>query len=324
MDAPPLAEPVYVDRAMWEKIVLNLLSNALKFTFTGEIRVSLGVAPDGAGAELRVADTGTGIPPDELPHLFERFHRVRGARRAATRARGIGLALVHDLAALHGGSVDGGERARPGQHLHRAAAARHGAPAGRAASTPPPARPRATRPSRRTVKRRATGCRAVAARRRAGRRTGDAAGAQRAETARRRVLVADDNADLRAYIARLLADRYAVETVADGAAALQAVARELPDLVLTDVMMPVLDGFELLRALRADERTARVPVIMLSARAGEESAIEGLAGRRGRLPGQAVRGATSCARGPRPTSRWRTCAPPRPAATARASASCAS
>jgi signal transduction histidine kinase/DNA-binding response OmpR family regulator len=90
------------------------------------------------------------------------------------------------------------------------------------------------------------------------------------------VLVADDNADMRQYIVRLLADQYAVEAVANGAGALAAVGRQPPDVILSDVMMPQLDGFDLLRELRADPRTASVPVILLSARAGEESRVEGM------------------------------------------------
>ncbi len=105
VDAHPLPERVYVDRAMWERIVLNLLSNALKFTFSGEIRIGIGPSADGRAAELRVADTGTGIPPEALPRLFERFRRVRGAKSRTHEGTGIGLALVHDLAELHGGSV---------------------------------------------------------------------------------------------------------------------------------------------------------------------------------------------------------------------------
>src|SRR6476660_2866438 len=88
---------------MWEKIVLNLLSNAFKFTFGGTIEVSVGY--DGSGFELVVADTGTGIPQDELPRLFERFHRVEGAKGRTYEGSGIGLALVQELARLHGGNV---------------------------------------------------------------------------------------------------------------------------------------------------------------------------------------------------------------------------
>jgi signal transduction histidine kinase len=88
VDCPPLSQPVYVDREMWEKIVLNLLSNALKFTFEGEIEVSL--HQRGEQVELVVRDTGTGIPAEELPHLFERFHRVQGARARTYEGRVLG------------------------------------------------------------------------------------------------------------------------------------------------------------------------------------------------------------------------------------------
>jgi len=104
VDCPPLAEPVFVDRQMWEKVVLNLLSNAFKFTFGGEIAVSLQAA-GGSVIRLTVRDTGTGIPEEEVPKLFERFHRVHGARARTHEGTGIGLALVQELVKLHGGSV---------------------------------------------------------------------------------------------------------------------------------------------------------------------------------------------------------------------------
>jgi len=104
VDCPPLPQPVFVDRDMWEKIVLNLLSNAFKFTFEGEIAVSLAAAsPD--GVELQVRDTGEGIPQDEMPRLFERFHRVQNARGRTHEGSGIGLALVQELVRLHGGTI---------------------------------------------------------------------------------------------------------------------------------------------------------------------------------------------------------------------------
>ncbi|MFN5686550.1 sensor histidine kinase, partial [Bradyrhizobium sp.] len=105
IEAAPLPQPVYVDRDLWEKIVLNLLSNAFKFTFDGGISVTIGIAADMRHAEFAVHDTGTGIPPDELPHLFERFRRVAGARGRSYEGSGIGLALVQELVKLHGGEI---------------------------------------------------------------------------------------------------------------------------------------------------------------------------------------------------------------------------
>src|SRR5262249_8642421 len=103
VDCPTLPEPVYVDREMWEKIILNLVSNAFKFTFKGSITV--GLRHVNGHAELTVSDTGTGIAESELPHIFERFHRIRGAHARTYEGAGIGLALVAELARLHCGSV---------------------------------------------------------------------------------------------------------------------------------------------------------------------------------------------------------------------------
>src|SRR6185437_14472791 len=99
IDCPPLREPVYVDQEMWEKIVLNLVSNAFKHTFEGGITVRLD-SWDGA-VRLCVEDTGVGIPREELPKLFERFHRVKGAASRTHEGSGIGLSLVRELVQLH-------------------------------------------------------------------------------------------------------------------------------------------------------------------------------------------------------------------------------
>ncbi|WP_437661409.1 ATP-binding protein [Sorangium sp. So ce1182] len=265
VDCPPLPEPVYVDRELWEKIVLNLVSNAFKFTFTGGVRVSI-EAVDGS-AVLSVTDTGIGIPEAELPHLFERFHRVEGARGRSYEGSGIGLALVQELAKLHGGSVAVesrvGEGSRfsvsvplgkahlPEDHVEVAAST---APAGRGAA---PFLDEAAQWGR-------------------GEREPEA-GEAPAIKLPGHVLVADDNADMREYVRRLLAaEGWTVEAVDSGHAALERALASAPDLVLTDVMMPGLDGFGLLRALRADERTRSVAVMMLSARAGEEERVDSL------------------------------------------------
>ena len=105
IDCPSLPHQVYVDADMWEKVVLNLISNAFKFTFEGEIGIAAKPSSDGRYAEVTVRDTGTGIPPEELSHLFERFHRVEGARGRSIEGSGIGLALVQELIKLHGGTI---------------------------------------------------------------------------------------------------------------------------------------------------------------------------------------------------------------------------
>lgn len=99
VDCPPLPEDVavYVDREMWEQVVLNLLSNAFKFTFAGQIAVSVRLGADGTSVLTTVRDSGVGIDHDQLPRLFDRFHRVQGARARSQEGSGIGLALVSEL-----------------------------------------------------------------------------------------------------------------------------------------------------------------------------------------------------------------------------------
>ncbi len=260
-------EPAWVDREMWEKIVLNLLSNAFKHTLAGSIHVAL-VAKDGT-AQLTVADTGVGIPATELPRLFERFHRVQGARGRSYEGSGIGLALVQELVKLHGGGV------HVESELGRGTTFTVSLPLGHAHL--PSERLNADRNMQSTATRaeafvnEASGW--------IGEPPAPAEALPKPTVAPRdlpRVVLADDNADMRDYVRRLLADYYRVEAVNDGHAALDATRRELPALVLTDVMMPGLDGFGLLRTLKAAPETANVPVILLSARAGEEATLEGL------------------------------------------------
>ena len=272
-----LAHPVYADQEMWEKIVLNLLSNAFKFTWEGEIAVSLSEAH--GRAQLVVRDSGVGIPDNELPKLFERFHRVEGARGRSFEGSGIGLALVHELVKLHGGAVS--VESTVGRGTTFTVSIPFGAahlPADRVEA----AEGRSETPAgvRSFVEEALRWLPASAAG--ALLETESAIDipqdpAALAEAAGRRVLVADDNADLRDYIARLLTERgYEVETAGDGDEALAALKSSKPDLLLTDVMMPKLDGFGLLRAIRESAELRELPVLMLSARAGEEAKVEGL------------------------------------------------
>jgi PAS domain S-box-containing protein len=306
VETPALSELVYVDHDMWEKIVFNLLSNAFKFTLGGAVTVTL--AQSGQRARLTVRDTGSGIPADELPKVFERFHRVEGVQGRSYEGTGIGLALIQELVRLHGGAITAESEVGVGTAFHveipfgaghlppqcvaqlcdPSGGARMGAafveealrwlpddapaeqvvahavaepiaqpmaqPAAQPVAQPPaqPAAQPATRPGMPP-----------------GRQADPA-------PARPRILVADDNQDMRGYVRMLLEREYIVETCADGEAALAAMLREPPDLLLSDVMMPRLDGFGLMRRVRAHDAISHVPIILLSARAGEEAKIEGL------------------------------------------------
>jgi PAS domain S-box-containing protein len=278
VDCRPLPEPVHVDRDMWEKVVLNLLSNAFKFTFEGEIIVRVRSSTDRRSAEVEVSDTGTGIPAEELPYLFERFRRVEGARGRTIEGSGIGLALVQELVKLHGGSI------RVSSEVDRGSTFKVDLPLG--LSHLPAEKIKAGRA------RVPTGVRAQAYVEEAlgwlspdahvdalpASGTEDLGGAELTEAGKDRlVLLADDNADMRRYVEQLLSGTgYVVDAVADGAEALAAARQRKPDLILSDVMMPQLDGFGLLARLREDEALKEIPVILLSARAGEEAKVEGL------------------------------------------------
>jgi PAS domain S-box-containing protein len=264
----PLGGAIWVDREMWTKIVCNLLSNALKFTFVGGVTVTL-ERTDPSSVTLTVTDTGVGIAPDEQPLVFERFRRARASRARTYEGTGIGLALVADLAALHGGEAGLSSKLNEGTSVTVRIATG-------TAHLPPEA-------VREAVDDIAPGIDTAAGFLAETERWFDptevAAGSvvDLPEGPRREVLVVDDNADMREYIAGLLRSQFDVRTAPDGRTALASALANVPDLVLTDVMMPGLDGFELLTALRAERRTALVPVVMLSARAGEEASIAGMA-----------------------------------------------
>jgi PAS domain S-box-containing protein len=271
VDCPPLGEPVYVDRDMWEKVVLNLLSNALKFTFDGTIAVSL--RREGTHAVLTVSDTGVGVPAHEMPRLFERFHRIESSRARSHEGSGIGLALVKELVGLHGGSITADSTQGVGTTFTVALpfGATH-LPAGELAE---PAPERAPSGIAEPFVAEALRWLPTESASRIDPAMPDASLAVAGPPAR--ILVADDNADMREYLDRLLRTAgYKVEAVTDGLQALDAARASLPDLLISDVMMPGLDGLALVAALRADARTAAMPVMLLSARAGQEASIEGL------------------------------------------------
>ncbi len=327
VDCSPLPEPVYIDREMWEKIVLNLLSNAFKFTVEGEIEVRLFESSEfsmlsselgkDASAQhskfntqhskfvtLEVCDTGIGIPPDELPHIFERFYQSKSNQGRSYEGSGIGLALVQELVKLQGGTVDVTSEVGQGttftvtvpmgaEHLPTDArfSARWQSQMHLSGQSP-----NATATPTTTAQTNAFVQEAQSWQRDFGLQEAESAQEVSAleqpdnskfkiQNSKSRILLVEDNADMRGYLQRLLDPYYEVETADDGSVALTMVQDALDrdgdggpvyDLVLTDIMMPEIDGFELLRSLRENPDTREIPTILLSARAGEEAQIEGL------------------------------------------------
>lgn len=270
VDCPALAQPVWVDRDMWEKIVLNLISNAFKFTREGSITVRLREEPD--RVVFQVIDTGIGIAQSELPRIFERFHRVSGAKGRGFEGTGIGLALVRELVELHGGCVS--VSSVPGQGTTFRVELRKGfahLPSDSVQQRADEARGRQSSESAAHVADAHRWMRLNEVQSVTERPSDPASSAPRP-----RILVIDDNIDLREYMSALLSPAYDVSTACDGREGLALAHTSPPDLILSDVMMPELSGIELVTALRADPRCASIPVILLSARAGQEAAIEGL------------------------------------------------
>lgn len=276
VDCQDISGAVYADRQMWEKIVLNLLSNAFKYTLEGSIRVSL--QQEGNFALLSLEDTGVGIPEKELPHMFERFHRIENSAGRTHEGTGIGLSLVHELVHLHGGvisvqSVEGkgstftvkiplGKAHLPQEHILQKAkeidsTALTGAFIKEAYTllqdqlSHPDVQSPATANSLTTVQ-------------------------DVTQSKDTRILIVDDNVDMRDYLCRLLEPYFTVILAINGQDGLTKIESSSPDLVLSDIMMPVMDGTTMLKHIRAKASNVHLPVIFLSARAGEEARIFGL------------------------------------------------
>ncbi|MGA9047194.1 EAL domain-containing protein [Sulfuricurvum sp.] len=265
IDCPSMSEWVEVDRDMWEKIVLNLLSNAFKFTHNGSIHVS--TRSENGKAVLRIKDTGIGIDEEELPKLFERFYRVENSQGRSYEGTGIGLSLVHELVKLQGGSIEVTSKLGEGTTftVYMPLGIKHTSSEQKQI------------PLEETDKQlqHSKIYRAEAKRWSGENKKNEPQEVKKSEKGH--IIVADDNTDMREFIKRLLEDAgYSVSLAVDGKNAWEMCQKSLPDLVLSDVMMPNLNGFELLKKIRSAEYTYSLPIILLSARAGEIDKTEGL------------------------------------------------
>lgn len=273
IDCNEITKPVYVDREMWEKIVLNLLSNAFKYTLNGMIRISLKQMRD--HIELSVIDTGVGIPPKELPKMFERFHRVPNTVGRTHEGTGIGLSLINELVKMHQGEITVHSKVGEGsifkvsipigkahlpvlqvsdqEELYLSKSLLADAFVDEAASLLGTDRRKDVLEDSLPY---------------------DTSGAE--TDTNTTILVVDDNADMRAYLYRLLKPYFEVLTAPNGKVALDNISKHKPNLVVSDVMMPVMDGKELVREVRNNPAISSTPIILLSARAGQEARIDGI------------------------------------------------
>ncbi|MBC7903614.1 MAG: response regulator [Gemmatimonadaceae bacterium] len=274
VDCPPISEPIFIDQEMWEKIVLNLLSNALKFTFEGEIKVALKEADN--QVILTVSDTGVGIPEGELPNIFKRFHRVQNSKSRSHEGTGIGLALTKELVQIHGGTISVESKEGKGSRF--------------TVSIPKGFSHLEKSRVRRAASQKPTGLLSGSFANDVSLWADDlqyavppgiveappAAASEITSKHESLILIVDDNLQMLNYIHRTLAPIWKIEMVRDGQQALDFIINRKPDLVLSDVMMPNMNGFELLAKIRQNPAFSDLPVILLSARAGSEATIEGL------------------------------------------------
>lgn len=261
INCPAPLSPIYIDKNLFEKIVFNLISNAFKNTFEGEIEVSTKWV--GNGVKLTVRDTGVGIPEDQLSKIFERFHQVDNAKKRSYEGSGIGLSLVKELVNMHHGVINVASTINKGSTFSVYF------PAGKEHLSQEKVQDQESRISEVIVTQSFV----------------DEANhwfSSQAETlhpvddSEAYILLADDNSDMRAYIKDLLEPFYKIIAVTNGVDALAFARQHKPQLILSDVMMPRMNGFELVNELRQDPNMHLIPIILLSARAGEEAKIEGL------------------------------------------------
>lgn len=275
-DPPDQGLVVYVDQEKLEKIVGNLLSNAFKFT-ESRGKITVGVRPRaGAGVsggdrgevegaawvEIIVADTGIGIPEEKLERVFDRFYQVDSSSTRAKSGTGIGLSLTKELVELHRGYIHVQSKVGEGSTFVVGLPVGSGKYAPGEIAEPAPGADSAGGPFMAPVEE--------------GMEEGGSPEGVRGPASAPIVLIVEDNAELRRYVREYLESVYRVAEAADGVEALDRAVALVPDLVITDIMMPRMDGVELCRRLKSDERTSHIPLILLTARASGESKVEAL------------------------------------------------
>ena len=250
--------PVLFDEDKMEKIFYNLISNALKFVSSdGEIKVLLNII--NSNVEIRIKDNGIGIPSNRLPHIFDRFYQVDDSSTRKHEGTGIGLALTKELIELHKGKISVNSKAGEGSEFIITL------PLGNDKIkkeefvklkpeeylnvnnfSTPQKEEKINEP--------------------------DSSASENQEI----VLIVEDNFDVRNYICELLKTEYKVIEASDGEKGILNAKDEIPDIIITDLMMPNMDGYEFSKKIRAEENTSHIPIIMLTAKAGLDDKIEGL------------------------------------------------
>jgi len=256
---------LYLDPDKFDKLAFNLLSNAFKFTRQGFVEVA--TERIGETFRFRVTDTGEGIRTDHLPYVFDRFYQASSTAPPEQAGTGLGLAWVKEIAKLHGGTVTVLSEYGAGSSFavtvplgkgHLSSASVVSSDEAPTLRPPPSFIAGEIGPDPESAERLNKESEAVF------------------DPAKPTILYAEDNPDLRDYVRKLLAGEFNVFVAADGAGALDKIRKVQPDLVVTDQLMPVLSGRDLLRSIRGDELLRAIPVIFLTAQGGTEARIESL------------------------------------------------
>jgi GAF domain-containing protein len=261
---------LYLDLERFDKVIYNLLSNAVKFTPEGGT-ITLTVEPAGAHCLLQVKDSGIGIRTEQIPYLFERFRQAEGSASRSYEGSGLGLALVKELVELHGGQISVesvyGEGSTFTVWLH-------------VGSTHLPPEQVLEIPAEFHSSKAAVELADVEADLSEAEFASDnfeALEPVNSETAVGTVLVVDDNPDLRFYVSGILRDSgFAVLLARNGEEGFAVAKSRRPDLIVTDLMMPIVSGLDLIKMLREDEELKGTPAILLTAKADEDTRIEGV------------------------------------------------
>jgi signal transduction histidine kinase/ligand-binding sensor domain-containing protein/DNA-binding response OmpR family regulator len=266
----------YVDRDMVEKIVSNLVSNAFKFTSNGgNVAVTLTPVPpfDGRGVsgrksegvlEIKVSDTGIGIPADQLDKVFDRFYQIDASQTREQEGSGIGLALVKELVELHHGTIQvESEVGRGTTFTVRLPLGREHLKEDEIVEASVVVAPTLDEGN-------------VAVVGKFVEETKEETPTQSIDADQPIVLVIEDNVDVRSYIKDYLVPHYQIVEARDGAEGIEKAQEIIPDLIVSDVMMPKKDGYEVCRILKKDQKTSHIPIILLTAKAASENKIEGL------------------------------------------------
>ncbi len=252
--------PVVFDPDKMEKIFYNLISNAFKFVSSnGEIKVSLNIV--NSAAEIRIKDTGIGIPSDRLPHIFDRFYQVDGSASRKHEGTGIGLALTKELIELHKGRISVNSKEGEGSEF--------------IILFPTGDQKTKTEDFIKMQPEFSLQVDSYSENRSAETKSKPAVSPADADK-HEIILIVEDNSDVRSYVSGLLVNDYTIIEASDGEEGITNAKAEIPDLIITDVMMPGMNGFQFSTQIRSDVKTSHIPIVMLTAKAGLDDKIEGL------------------------------------------------